>query len=307
MTKPDKSGRNIAASIRAQLLGKARAERLDFNLLLTRYALERVLYRLSISEQHEQFLLKGALLFDIWFDLPHRPTHDADLLGFGSTDMPYLESLFREISQIAGDDGIVFQADSVKAAEIRKEANYAGVRVTMISLLDGARCPVQIDIGFGDAVTPAPENVQYPVILDGMPQPQLRAYPRYTVVAEKLEAMVKLGILNSRMKDYFDLWVLARYSDFDGTVLARAIRATFERRGTDIPTGLPLGLTDEFAQHEQKKMQWAGLLRKNALEPMALAAVIETLRQFLLPVLTALAAGNGFDQQWRAGAGWNAT
>ena len=203
--------RNVAASVRARLLNKARAEKLDFNLLLTRYALERVLYRLSISEQSGQFLLKGALLFDIWFDLPHRPTHDADLLGFGSTDMPYLENLFREISQIASDDGIVFQADSVKAAEIRKEANYAGVRVTMIGLLDGARCPVQIDIGFGDAVTPAPENVQYPVILDGMPQPQLRVYPRYTVVAEKLEAMVKLGILNSRMKDYFDLWVLAHH------------------------------------------------------------------------------------------------
>jgi len=148
--------------------------------------------------------------------------------------------------------------------------------------------------------------VRYPVILDGMPQPQLRVYPRYTVVAEKLEAMVKLGILNSRMKDYFDLWVLSRHSDFDGAVLTRAIRATFERRGTDIPPGLPFGLTDEFAQHEQKNMQWAGFLRKNALEPMALATVIEALRGFLLPVLTALAAGDGFDRQWRAGAGWDA-
>ena len=226
MTEPDKSGRNAphnkAVSVRARLLNKARAEKLDFNLLLTRYALERVLYRLSISEQSGQFLLKGALLFDIWFDLPHRPTHDADLLGFGSTDMPYLEKLFREISQIVCNDGIVFQADSVKAVEIRKEANYAGVRVTMLGLLDGARCPVQIDIGSGDAVTPAPQSVQYPVILDGMPQPQLRVYPRTTVVAEKLEAMVKLGILNSRLKDYFDLWVLARHSDFNGAVLAQA-------------------------------------------------------------------------------------
>ena len=131
--------RNVAASVRARLLNKARAEKLDFNLLLTRYALERMLYRLSVSEQRGQFLLKGALLFDLWFDLPHRPTHDADLLGFGSTDIPYLENLFRDISQIASDDGIAFQADSVKAAEIRKEANYAGVRVTMIGLLDGAR------------------------------------------------------------------------------------------------------------------------------------------------------------------------
>ena len=295
--------RNVAASVRARLLNKARAEKLDFNLLLTRYALERMLYRLSVSEQRGQFLLKGALLFDIWFDVPHRPTHDADLLGFGSTEIPHLEKLFREVSQIAVEDGIAFQADTVKAAEIRKEANYAGVRVMLLGLLDNARCPVQIDIGFGDAVTPAPENAQYPVILDDMPQPQLRVYPRYTVVAEKLEAMVKLGILNSRMKDYFDLWVLSRHSDFDGTVLATAIRATFERRGTGIPSGLPFGLTDEFAQHEQKNMQWAGFLRKNALEPMALAAVIEALREFLLPVLS---MGEDYRRQWRAGAGWDA-
>ncbi|MBS0318642.1 MAG: nucleotidyl transferase AbiEii/AbiGii toxin family protein, partial [Proteobacteria bacterium] len=274
--------RNKAASVRARLLNKARAEKLDFNLLLTRYALERMLYRLSISEQRGQFLLKGALLFDIWFDVPHRPTHDADLLGFGSAEIPHLEKLFREISQIVVEDGIAFQADSVKAAEIRKEANYAGVRVTMLGLLDGARCPVQIDIGFGDAVTPAPENVQYPVILDGMPQPRLRAYPRYTVVAEKLEAMVKLGILNSRMKDYFDLWVLARHSDFDGAVLAQAIRATFERRGTGVPSDLPFSLSDEFAQDEQKNRQWSAFLRKNALAPIALADAIDDVRQFLL-------------------------
>jgi len=187
MNEADKSRRNVAASVRARLLNKARAERLDFNLLLTRYALERFLYRLSISEHHGQFLLKGALLFDIRFDAPHRPTHDADLLGFGPTEIPPLEDLFRRISQIASEDGIVFQADSVKAAQVRKEANYAGVRVTMIGLLDGARCPVQIDIGFGDAVTPGPDNVQYPVILDDMPQPQLRVYPRDAVAAEKLE------------------------------------------------------------------------------------------------------------------------
>lgn len=222
------------------------------------------------------------------------------MLGFGSAEIPHLKNLFREINQIASDDGIVFQADTVEAAEIRKEANYAGVRVTTQGLLDGARCPVQIDIGFGDAVTPAPENVQYPVILDGMPQPQLRVYPRYTVIAEKLEALVKLGILNSRMKDYFDLWILAQHSDLDGEVLAQAIR------GTGIPSGLPLGLANEFAMHEQKNLQWSGFQRKNALEPMKLAAVIDALREFLLPVLTALAADDGFNRQWRAGAGWEA-
>lgn len=193
--------RNLAASVRARLLDKARARKLDFNLLLTRYALERLLYRLSISGQRERFVLKGALLFDLWFDVPHRPTHDADLLGFGSAETAHLKDLFREIGQIDVDDGIVFQADTVQAAEIRKAASYAGVRVALLSLLDGARCPVQIDIGFGDAVTPGPEHVQYPVFLDEMPPPPLRVYTRYTVLAEKLEAIVSLGMLNSRMKD----------------------------------------------------------------------------------------------------------
>lgn len=296
--------RNAAASVRARLLNRAREEGRDFNLVLTRYALERFLYRLSTSAHAGQFLLKGALLFDLWFDMPHRPTHDADLLGFGSADLPHIEAVFREICGQESEDGILFYADTVRAEEIRKEANYAGVRVTMIGLLDGARCPVQIDIGFGDAVTPAPENVQYPVILDGMPQPQLRVYPRYTVVAEKLEAMVKLGILNSRMKDYFDLWVLARHSDFDGAVLANAIRATFERRDTGIPSGAPLGLTDEFVLDEQKTKQWQAFLRKNALDKMSLAAVVDDLRSFLLPVLSAAAAGGVHDHPWRAGTGW---
>ena len=170
------------------------------------------------------------------------------------------------------------------------------------SAASGTLTKEQIDAVVGTA----PENVLYPVIIEGMPQPQLRIYPRYTVVAEKLEAMVKLGILNSRMKDYFDLWVLAGHSDLDGAVLAQAIGATFERRGTVVPSGLPLGLTDEFGLDEQKTRQWQAFLRKNTLESIPLAAVISAICEFLLPVLAALAAGEGFDQHWRAGAGWSA-
>ncbi len=221
------SVRNISASVRDRLLNKARAEKLDFNLLLTRYALERMLYRLSISKQRDQFLLKGALLFDLWFDVPHRPTHDADFLGFGSAEIPHIEEIFRDICRIEVEDGIAFLPDTVKAAEIRKEANYAGVRVTLLGMLDSARCAVQIDIGFGDAVVPGPDEVHYPVILGEMPGPHLHVYPRYTVVAEKLEALTSLGMLNSRMKDYFDLWILAKHSDFDGQILSRAVAATF--------------------------------------------------------------------------------
>lgn len=298
------SVRNIGASVRDRLLIKARAEKLDYNLLLTRYALERILYRLSISEQHDQFLLKGALLFDLWFDVPHRPTHDADLLGFGAADIPHLEDIFRGICRIEVEDGIVFQPDSVKGAEIRKEANYAGVRVTLMGLLDSARCPVQIDVGFGDAVVPGPEDVSYPIMLPGMPEPQLRAYPRYTVVAEKLEALTSLGMQNTRMKDFFDLWVLASHSDFDGSVLSQAVTATFERRGTPIPQMAPIGLSDEFSNDVQKGKQWQAFLSKNALDPMPLAVVITDLREFLLPVLGSIVGKNGFRMDWRAGNGW---
>ena len=283
------SGRNLAASIRDRLLNKARAEKLDYNLLLTRYALERMIYRLSISAERDRFLLKGALLFDLWFDVPHRPTHDADFLGFGSAEIPQVEAVFRDICRIEVDDGIVFDPDSVKAAEIRKEANYAGVRVTMMGMLDKARCPVQADIGFGDAVVPGPDEVDYPVLLAEMPAPHLRVYPRYTVVAEKLEALTSLGMLNSRMKDYFDLWVLVRYSEFDLQILIRAVTATFDRRQTRIPVAVPIGLSEEFANDSLKEKQWNAFLRKNSIAPKPLSEVVTDLRDFLLPVLASAA------------------
>ncbi|MBI5860713.1 MAG: nucleotidyl transferase AbiEii/AbiGii toxin family protein [Rhodocyclales bacterium] len=280
------SGRNLGASIRDRLLNKARAEKLDYNLLLTRYALERMIYRLSISAERDRFLLKGALLFDLWFDVPHRPTHDADFLGFGSAEIPQVEAVFRDICRIEVDDGIVFDPNSVKAAEIRKEANYAGVRVTLLGMLDKARCPVQADIGFGDAVVPGPDEVDYPVLLAEMPAPHLRVYPRYTVVAEKLEALTSLGMLNSRMKDYFDLWVLVRYSEFDMQILIRAVAATFERRQTRIPNGVPVGLSDEFANDSLKEKQWNAFLQKNSIAPKPLSEVVTDLRDILMPVLS---------------------
>ena len=283
------SGPDIGASIRARLLAKAKVGGQDFNLVLTRYALERLLYRLGASGYAERFLLKGALLFGLWFDIPHRPTRDADLLGFGPAELPVLETLFRELcaAVVEPEDGIRFQAETVRAEEIRKEANYGGIRVTLVGLLAGARCPVQVDVGFGDAVTPGPEPVEYPTILPGLPAPRLRAYPRETVVAEKLEALVTLGIANSRMKDYFDLWVLASHADFDGDTLARAIRATFERRATQIPKGVPFGLTDAFAEDSQKQTQWRAFLARNALDPVPLVEVLDLLRRFLMPALQA--------------------
>jgi hypothetical protein len=225
------------------------------------------------------------LLFDLWFDVPHRPTRDVDFLGYGPADIAHLESVFRDLCALDVSDGIEFQAQTVKAAEIRKEANYAGVRVTLIGVLAGAKCPVQADIGFGDAVVPGPEEVTYPVLLDDNPAPQLRAYPRYTVVAEKLEALVSLGMLNSRMKDYFDLWVLVTYAEFDNAVLKKAIRATFERRRTALPVQLPIGLSAEFADDPQKNKQWQAFLRKNGIEPKPLGEIVTDLRNILWPLL----------------------
>lgn len=290
------NGRNVAASVRAKLLNKARTEKRDFTLVLTRYALERLLYRLSISTHAEHFLLKGAPL--LWFDEPLRPTRDMDLLGFGLAEEPYLIEAFAELCELDVDDGIRFDAQSIRAEEIRKEANYAGIRVTLLGWVDGARCQVQVDVGYGDAVTPGPEAVEYPVMLDEFPAPKLRVYPRYTVVAEKLEALISLGVANSRMKDYFDLWVLARHSDFEGEVLRDAIGATLSRRGTDIPTDVPFGLTEAFATDAQKQMQWQGFLKKNRLEALTLEQIVADLQGFLMPPLSAMANGQGFGGTW---------
>lgn len=283
---------NLAASVRARLLNRAKAENTDFGLMLTRFALERLLYRLSISRYRDQFLLKGALLFDLWFDEPHRPTRDADFLGYGSADPESLANIFREISAIKVEDGIVFDPGSLEAREIRKEANYAGVRITLVGTLDGARCPVQADIGFGDAVTPAPEETTYPVLLNDLPTPRLRAYPRYTVVAEKLEAITSLGMANSRMKDFFDLWVLTRHSDLHTEILRRAVTATFERRGTPLPTSETVGLSDEFAADETKRTQWRAFIARNKLTAPDLREVVQHLRQYFQSTVGRGTTGN---------------
>ena len=271
--------RNLAASIRARLKQRADAVKQDFNLTLTHYGLERLLYRLSISAHAPNYLLKGALLFSLWYDLPHRPTRDADLLGFGPDDIDSAVATFREICQIAVEDGIAFDPASVKGAVIRKEADYGGVRIDLQAKLDGARIALQVDIGFGDAVTPAPEAISYPVLLDDLPAPQLRAYPKYTVVAEKFHAICLLGMTNTRMKDYFDLWVLLGENTLDQAELRRAIEATFNRRKMAMPTSLPAGLSDAFAADTIKQAQWNAFLKKNRLDLVALADVVTRLRK----------------------------
>jgi predicted nucleotidyltransferase component of viral defense system len=279
------TSKNVAASVQARLLNIAKAEGRDFGQVLTKFSLERLLYRLSKSKHADSFLLKGALLFDLWFDVPLRPTRDIDLLGFGLAELPHVIGVFDDLCQMSVEDGVVFLADSIKAAEIRKEANYAGIRVSMVALLGNARTAIQVDIGYGDAVTPAPETATYPVLLEDLPAPQLRVYPRYTVVAEKVETIATLGIANSRMKDYFDLWVLRQQGEFDSEVLRLAIVATFARRGRPLPSQVPVGLSDAFAADQQKQRQWQAFLKKNQLEQTELAVVVQALRNWLHPLL----------------------
>jgi predicted nucleotidyltransferase component of viral defense system len=272
---------DVAASIQARLLNLAKARGEDFNLVLTRYAIERFLYRLSIVPAREAYWLKGALLFDLWFDVPHRPTRDADFLGFGPADTEALASTIREVCGVAVDDGMEFDPASISIEEIREDARYGGLRVRLKGRLGNARCPVQLDVGYGDAVTPGPEEAVYPTLLDDQPAPHLRVYPRAAVAAEKLEAIVSLGMANSRMKDFFDLRALAREGVLDPQLLGDAIAATFHRRGTAVSEDVPLGLSDEFAHDAAKRAQWKAFLGKNRLDAPTLDEVIGEVRRFV--------------------------
>lgn len=286
------AGRDLAASVRARLLNRAKAEGSDFNGVLVRYALERLLYRLSQSAHADRFLLKGAMLFTLWYDMPHRPTRDVDLLGFGASDLDSITQTFKDIASVAVEDGIRFDPVSVTAEEIRKEAAYAGARVFIAGELAGARLKTQVDIGFGDAVTPGPVQAVYPVLLDDFPAPTLQTYPVYTVIAEKLHAIVLLGMTNSRLKDYLDLSVLLERETLDAEILATAIAATFGRRGLQVPTALPIGLSDEFGNDASRQALWRAFLNKNQLATVPLQRTVDALRTHLQPALqrAALAA-----------------
>ena len=283
---------DLAASVRARLLNIAKAEQTDFNSVLVRYALERFLYRLGESAHADHFVLKGAMLFNLWYAMPHRPTRDVDLLGFGPSDLQSIAQAFREIVNVVAEDGIVFDAASVRVEEIRKNAGYGGARVIVSAELARARCKTQIDVGFGDAVTPGPVDAVYPVLIADFAAPHLRTYPVYTVVAEKLHAMVLLGMTNSRLKDYLDLSVLLEREALEPATLAAAIAATFTRRGTALPTELPIGLSDEFANDKSRQALWVAFLKKNALPAVPLTSVVTMLRTTLQSALRQAASIN---------------
>lgn len=286
------------ASIKQRLLNLARANGEDFQQLLTRYANERFLYRLSISKHSEKFLLKGASLFTLWFGVPHRQTRDVDLLGFGSNQINDLEMIFNDVVIIECEDGLTFDPDSISGEEIKEGEEYQGIRMTFLAKLGNARIYLQTDIGFGDAVNPPPQTFDFRTLLN-LPAPRLKVYPKETVVAEKFEAMVKLGIINSRMKDFWDLNLMIAEFEFDGQTLQRAITATFERRKTAMPIRPPIALTEEFSEDPSKRAQWNAFLRRNGFNgDMTLDRIVANLHGFLWPIIEATCNGKQYSSKW---------
>jgi hypothetical protein len=297
--------RNVAASVHQRLLNHSTAIKADPNLVLIWYGLERFLYRLSRSPHRDRFVLKGAMLFRIWGGADFRPTKDLDLLGFVREEAQALRQIFVSIcEQEVEDDGLVFDASNVRIAEIRDGQEYGGFRLSLLAKLGTAKVPLQVDVGVGDAITPAPQTSDFPTML-GQPPPHIRIYPRETVVAEKLDAIVQLGMANSRMKDYHDLWFMSRRFEFAGSVLMAAIRATFDRRETAIPATTPIGLTPEYGNDPAHAKQWAAFIRRVGAEvPSTLSTVVDIVAGFLLPPVHAIAASQTFHRTWVPQSGW---
>jgi hypothetical protein len=299
--------RNVAASVHERLKNVGRDTRRDFNLILIRYVLERFLSRLSRSKHRDCFVLKGALLFVAWENAVDRPTRDLDLLSFGDPDITSLEQIFSEICGVEAEpDGLVFDVSTVQGKEIREGAIHDGVRMKFMAYLGNARINLQVDVGFGDAVVPSASLLEYPVLLDHDP-PTILAYPPEAVIAEKFHAMISLGMANSRLKDYYDIWRLVESRQFDLSRIVAAVDATFQRRGTEMASHEPEGLTQQYA--DRWADAWGRLENRFDIEGGLphLEDVIQRVREFLMPVLTANTAGEVPDMRWSAEMGWQQT
>ncbi len=297
---------NLAASVRARLMNHARETSRPFQEVFQYYAMERFLYRLSRSPHGRQFTLKGALMFRVWDAPMSRATRDVDLLGQIDNSLDGLRHTFREICRTEVEaDGMVFDTDTITTEQIKEDADYIGARIRFLGLLERARASMQVDIGFGDAVIPAPIEVDYPTILK-MNAPRLLVYSRESVVAEKFQAMVFLGILNSRMKDFYDIWTLTRGMGFEGPLLARAIRATFEHRTMALPAETPIALTNQFASNPTKQAQWSAFLDKIDIDKntLELSEAVSVISAFIMPVIQALDSGTSFVAIWPPGGPW---
>ena len=299
------SGPDLGASVRQRLLNQSRAQNRPFQELLQYFAMERFLYRLARSPHADRFILKGALLLTAWRAPLSRPTMDIDLAGKTDNQLDHIREIVAAVCEIAVEsDGIEFSRASIEVNRIKEDADYEGVRVQFHATLARARIPMQLDIGFGDVITPGPTEVKYPTLLN-FPAPVLRAYPKETVVAEKLEALTALGLLNSRIKDYYDLALLSRMYPFEGERLAEAISATFRHRGTTIEAE-PIGLTQAYCDDPARDLQWRAFVRRSRFGEEAgnLAHLVENVRLFALPVLSTIASKNPFKARWKPGGPW---
>ena len=297
---------NVAASVRARLLNVSKERREDFTLTLTNYVAERFLYRLAQSKHRDHFVLKGAMLFAVRVGEQYRPTRDLDLLGLVDASERAVAAAVRDIATTkVDDDGVVFEVDRLQVHAIREDNAYGGIRAVMQARLTEARIHVQIDFGFGDAITPGAMAIQFPTLLAGMPAPNVLAYPTETIVAEKVEAMVQLGLSNSRMKDFTDLAIAARRCEFEGGTLVAAIRATFRRRGTQLPDGDMVALSEKFVQDERAQANWKAYGRRERLGGFdSLAQLVAELRAFLSKPLEHARTGQPFTSRWMPGGPW---
>lgn len=277
---------NLAASIRERLLQRARSTGEEFQLALTEFANERFLYRLGASDYRDRFILKGATLFTLWDGRLNRPTRDLDLLGLGSSQIEDVVAVCKAICGIPVEDGIVFDLASVHGARIREDADYEGVRILLRAELAGARIPMQIDIGFGDAVEHGGDLVHFPVLLP-MGAPLIRAYPKEAAIAEKLHGMVILDMANSRMKDFYDIWFMSKRWPFNLGTLSSAIASTFERRSTPLPDQLPTALGSTFLTAPEKQAQWRAFRSRlgDQAPSLALEEIGKAIRDFIAPAL----------------------
>lgn len=305
MKKPEP--KNMAASVRDRLKNLMGSTGQDYTALLTRFTIERFLYRLSVSRHRERFVLKGALLFALWQEEAlHRITRDLDLLGFGESSINGLEQVFREICAIdAPDDGVVFHPDTVRAEPIRAHELYVGMRLMLEATIGSARTRLQADVGFGDATAVDPIESEFPSLLD-LPCPKIRAYRMETTIAEKYQAAVSLGLLNSRMKDFFDFYYLGRHFSFDGQRLADSISATFKRRGAELPEGIPAGFGSAFRSDPGRQAVWKSFWKKSVRldPPLPLEEAVSFAASFVIPPALAAAQDKPFAASWKPGGPW---
>jgi len=301
-----KEAKNIKASVKARLQNKAKETNRPFAEILQYYGMERFLYRFSKSRYADKFVLKGALLFTVWHVPERRTTLDIDFLAHVDNQIANIEKVIKDICNISvSPDGLIFDAKTVRGQKIKEDADYEGVRVKFVGFLDRSRIPMQIDVGFGDIVYPKTKVIDYPVILD-FPKPHLKGYPAESVISEKFEAMVKLGLLNSRMKDFYDLWLIMHQFDFSGTNLKEALKRTFKHRKTDLPTAKPLFAEEIYDEKSDRQTLWKAFLKKGDLRhtPDKLLIIAKEIEDFLIEPLNAINEGIIFNKKWKAQGPW---